>query len=172
MELQRLCRRKKLLHDRMRRHPTPINKTRYEDSCATVHWRKRQLNWEQQRRRCPRIQQDPTSHVAKALQLSAQRRARQLALETTVGNLLRPRQFAEYLNTSMGGVNHIRAKPFTVDVDRHTRNVILAMKYMANNKEIGTDGIHVEMIKPNAVKAASLITGIWQVVGKYGVVPQ
>lgn len=56
---------------------------------------------EKKRNTCQRIQKDPTSHLAKSLQLSSQRRDRKLALQTTDGKLLRTKQFEKYLNTNM-----------------------------------------------------------------------
>lgn len=107
-ELCKLWVRKKLLYDRQRCNPTRAIKTRYKEICATVQWRERQLEREQKRRLRQRIQQEPTTHLAKALQLSAQRSARQIALDTTVSKLLRPRQDAAYLNQNMAVVNGLQ----------------------------------------------------------------
>lgn len=74
------------------------------------------------------------------------------------------------MNANMAGVNNIRALPFIVDSERHTENVITAIKATSNNKTIGTDGVHVEMLKPDAGKTAELLTGIWRLVGKYNIV--
>lgn len=71
----------------------------------------------------------------------------------------------------MAGEHGLTAKPFTVDIDRHTQNVVTAIKEMENNKAVGTDGVHVEILKPNARKAAELLIEIWRLVGKYSIVP-
>lgn len=43
---------------------------------------------------------------------------------------------------------------------------------MEANKVIGSDGIHVEMLKANPGEAAELLTKMWQLVGETGIVPR
>lgn len=46
------------------------------------------------------------------------------------------------------------------------KNVLAEIQSIANNKEVGTDGIHVEMLKANAINSVMLLTEIWQTVSQ------
>lgn len=171
-ELRRIRTRKKLLFDRMRWNPTRANKARYTEICAQAQRRERQLEREHRRRLKQRIQRNPTTHLAKALQLSAQRRARQKALDSTVGKLLKSRQFAEFLNNNMAGENGLTAKKFEVNTELHEKNVMTAIQLMDNNKAVGSESVHVEMLKTNIESSAKLLTALWCAVGRSTVVPK
>lgn len=69
-ELLRLWRRNKSLYDRMNKWPTTRNRQEYSDACAKAQRRERQLQREQMRRMCQRIQNNPTTDIAKALRTS------------------------------------------------------------------------------------------------------
>lgn len=66
----------------------------------------------------------------------------------------------------------LEPREFTVCTQSHTENVITAIKMMENNKAVGTDGIHVEMLKANAGKTAKLLTEIWRAIGITRIVPR
>lgn len=140
-ELLRLCRRKKVLYDRMKWRPTSRNKLEYKDACSKTQRRERQLKREHERRVCQRIQNNPNTDIAKALRSSMQKHNRQKALDRATGKQLKPKQFAEYLNTNMLLGEHITlaAKEFTVEKERQMRNVIAAIKAMDKNKAVGMD---------------------------------
>lgn len=155
----------------MRWRPRRANKNNYKEICAEQQKRERQLEREHRWRTCQRIRFNPSTYMSKALKLNARRRARQLVLYTTNGTLLRPKQFVKYLNSNMEGANGLEALPFTEDEHQHTHNTIVAIRNMENNKAIGTDGAHVEMMKKNAPKTAKLLTGIWKTVDRCRIVP-
>lgn len=86
---------------------------------------------------------------------------------------LKLKEFADYLNVIMSGEEapELTARNFTVDDKKHTANVITAINSMANNKSVGIDGLHVEMLKANAGKTAQLLTEIWKTIGNTKFVP-
>lgn len=171
-ELLRLWARKKQYYDRWRWRPTDSNRSRYKDACRVTQRRERQLIKEQQRRAIQRIQCNPQSELAKALQASGRRRQRQLQMERASGKQLRPRDFAEHLADKLDGPQQrLKTQPFTVDEEQFAKDVHTAISKMEANKAIGGDGVHVEMLKTNPAAAARLLTRMWQVVGKTGQVP-
>lgn len=139
----------KCLYKRIRWKPTYTNKTKYKEICSLIQHRERQLKREQKRLRCQRIEQDPASQIAVALQISSQRRAKQVALDKTTGRQMRPELFAECLNKIMEGRNNLPICRFTVEKVKHAENMMAAIKAMESNKAVGTDGLHVEMLKVN-----------------------
>lgn len=84
------------------------------------------------------------------------------------------KNFAEYLSTIMnlGDPPTLTARKFEADETRHTAYVLEEIMAMDNNKAVGTDGIHVEMLKSNSGKTAELLTNIWQTVGHTPIVPK
>lgn len=85
--------------------------------------------------------------------------------------MLWPKTFAQYLNANMAGTHDRTVLLFTVETNKHEHNVVEAIQAMDNNKAIGTDDVHVEMLKANPKKTAKLFTWIWRVVDRYNVVP-
>lgn len=157
----------------MKWRPTSRNKKEYSEECTKTQKREGQLQREHERRSCQRIQQNPGTDIAKALQTSLQRHNRQKALDRATEKQLKPKQFSEYLSTIMALGEHtpLKAREFTVNNTVHMRNVIAAIKDMVNNKAVGTDGVHVEMLKSNAAKAAELLTEMWCTIGYTRIVP-
>lgn len=100
-ELLKLWARKKALYDRMQWKPTERNKRDYKEACTKAQRRQRQLQREQDRRTYQRIQNDPTTEIAKALQLGIKRRNRQKALDRSTGKQMKPKVFAQYLHNNM-----------------------------------------------------------------------
>lgn len=119
------------------------------------------------------MQKDPNYELAKALNDSVKRRLRQKQMEKASGKQLRARTFAEYLAKRLDGPSEgLQSRPFTVEVEQFKKDVKSAIIHMAANKAIGSDRIHVEMLKANPDASAELLTRIWQMVGKTGQVPK
>lgn len=72
----------------------------------------------------------------------------------------------------MAGINDLTARAFTVNTARHEQNVMAYIRMMENNKAVGPDSVHVEMLKSNAGKCTKLLTELWFSVGRTTVVPQ
>lgn len=173
-ELLRLWWKKRKLYERMKRWLYRRNKQDYRDACARTQRRERQLEREHERRKCQRIQNNPDKAIAKALQNSKQKHRRQQNLDRDTGKQLKPKGFAEYLgnNMNLGHQETLLAREFTVDVKQHIGNVVAAIKAMDNNKEVGLDGAHVEVLKRNPWKTAHLLTEIWRTVGATRITPR
>lgn len=105
------------LYDRTLWQNTLANTCKYKYFCAQRM--ELQVERDHERRLYHRIHFNPTSHMFKALQLSSQRRSRQLALETATGKLLQPKQFSVYLNGNMVGANGLLVLTFIVDEKQH-----------------------------------------------------
>lgn len=118
-----------------------------------------------------RIQVDHETEMTVALRNSAKRRQRQRQMEKASRKQLRPRAFADYLADKLkGSEKGLVSRPFTVDTRRLKEDVEAAIRQMESNKAIGLDGIHVKMLKANPGASSELLTTIWQVVGKTGIV--
>lgn len=172
--LLRLWCKKRKLYERMKYWPTSQNKLAYKQACALTQRRERQLEREHDRRNCQRIQYDPNTAIAKALQSSTQKRRRQQALDRATGKQLKPKQFAEYLGNMMnlGQQEALVPREFKVNEEQHSANLIMAIKDMDNNKAVGVDGTHVEMLKSNPRQTAKLLTEIWKTVGETRIIPR
>lgn len=119
------------------------------------------------------MQKNPNSELAKALTNSAKRRLRQKKMEQASGKQLRARKFATYLAKKLEGPTEgLQTRPFSVEVKQFQCDVRAAITHMTSNKAIGSDRIHVEMLKANPDAAAKLLTRMWQLVGKTGKVPE
>lgn len=156
----------------MKGRPTERNKQEYKLAFKRAQRWERQLQREHERRLCQIIRQNPNTDIAKALRINIQRRSRQKALNREMGKLLKPKEFEDYLNTTMSleEAKELAARQFTVDDERHTSNVVSAINFMANNIAVGTDGLHVEMLKANAEKTARLLTEMWKTIGSKKIV--
>lgn len=63
------------------------------------------------------------------------------------------------------------AREFAVDIERHTEDVVAAIKGMENNKAVGPEGVHVEMLRSNTRQTDRLLTEFWRTIGKTRIVP-
>lgn len=61
---------------------------------------------------------------------------------------------------------------FEIDEDRFKVDTKDAIKKMESYKAIGTDGVHVEMLKANPTETADLITKMWKFIGKRTCTPK
>lgn len=48
-----------------------------------------------------------------------------------------------------------------MNTERFTKDVELAIRLMGPNKSIGTDGVHVDMLKENPGAVARKLTAMW-----------
>lgn len=111
--------------------------------------------------------------MAVALKASAKRRQRKLQMKKATWKQLRAKVFAEYLAEKLDGSGEgLSIRPFTVDMKQFKSDVQQAIRMMDDNKAIGVDGIHVEMLKVNPEAAGDLLTEIWQVIDKTGRIPE
>lgn len=116
---------------------------------------------------------DPESEIARALRSSAKRRQAQNQLDRASGKQLRPKEFALYLSEKLDGPKEgLTMLPFKVDVVQFNKDAIAAIRSMDCNKAIGTDGVHVEMLKSDPEETAELLTKMWVAIGKSTVVPK
>lgn len=66
---------------------------------------------------------------------------------------------------ALGEHEILLAQEFVLDKLQHAENVVAAIRAMDNNKAVGTDGAHVEILKCNAGKIAKLLTEVWCTIG-------
>lgn len=172
-ELLKLWGRKKLLYDRWRWKPTDGNEKKYRDICGRAQQRERQLKKEQGRREIQRIQVNPEAEVAKALKTSARKRKEQKQIDKATGKQLRAKDFANYLSKNLEGPKEeLQIMNFEIDDGKFEKDVEQAIRGMEANKAVGTDGVHVEMMKANPPVAATLLTKVWKAVGRTKQVPE
>lgn len=72
----------------------------------------------------------------------------------------------------MEGENGLTDLLFTINTEQHEHNVKISIDSMENNKAVGTDAVHVEIVKTNAGKTSELLTAMWRSVGRCTVVPK
>lgn len=89
------------------------------------------------------------------------------------GKQLRSKKFSEYLIAKLDGPKDgLTVLLFEVDAVQFKKDAVAAIRSMECNKAIGTDGLHVEMMKSDPEVTADLLTKIWVAVGKSTVVPK
>lgn len=171
-ELLRIWKCKIMLYRRWWWQKIDRNRHHYRESCSIAQLRERNLVKERARRDVQRIQKDPEALIAKPLQDGAQERRRQDVLDYATGKQLKPREFAEMLCGKSQHGEAIALHTFTVDAKQHTYLLFTKICDMANNKAVGTDGVHAEMIRVNTVKTAEVLTWIWTGVGRTRIMPK
>lgn len=80
----------------------------------------------------------------------------------STGKQLRAKEFAQYLTAKLNGlIDGLEIQTFTVDTAQFKKDVRVAIKLMEANKSVGTDGIHVKILKANTVVAAEMMNKFW-----------
>lgn len=127
---------------------------------------------EQDMREIQRVQVDPEAELAEALKTSEKKRQSQKQIDKATVKQLKAREFAGYLSKKLEGpTEEFPVTNFVVSVSRFEMDVEEDIRGMESNKAVGNDGLHVEIIKVNPPAAASLLTKLWQSVGRTRQVP-
>lgn len=83
-------------------------------------------------------------------------------MEKASGKKLRAKTFAEYIAAKLDGPKeNLSIRPFTFDVTQLSKDVRANIRQMEANKDIGSDGAHVEILKANPDAVVELLSKIW-----------